>query len=106
MLKRQVRLTYYSISNQMMNKMYFIYIWIDTVKAFLEKNKLGKYNEEDMKKRAEEKKLEEEAEEHLASLCKVGDRCEVSVPNQPKRRATILYVGQQNSNTFAILFFY
>jgi len=82
------------ISNQMMDKIYFIYIWIDTVKAFLERNKLGKYNEEDMKKRAEEKKLEEEAEEHLASLCKVGDRCEVSIPNQPKRRATILYVGQ------------
>ncbi|EFN89861.1 tubulin-folding cofactor B [Harpegnathos saltator] len=66
----------------------------DTVKAFLEKNKLGKYNEEDMKRKAEEKKHEEEAEEHLASLCKVGDRCEVSVPNQPKRRATILYVGK------------
>lgn len=56
-----------------------------------------------MKKRAEEKKLEEEAEEHLASLCKVGDRCEVSVPNQPKRRATILYVGQWNPNTFEII---
>jgi tubulin-folding cofactor B len=68
-------------------------IIIDTVKAFLEKNKLGKYNEEEMKKKAEEKKREEEEEEHLASLCKVEDRCEVSVPNQPKRRATILYVG-------------
>ncbi|XP_032691181.1 tubulin-folding cofactor B [Odontomachus brunneus] len=66
----------------------------DTVKAFLEKNKLGKYNEEDMKRRAEEKKCEEEAEERLASLCKIGNRCEVSVPNQPKRRATILYVGK------------
>ncbi|XP_071571613.1 tubulin-folding cofactor B [Temnothorax nylanderi] len=66
----------------------------DTVKAFLEKNKLGKYNEEDTRRRAEEKKLEEEAEEHLAGLCKVGDRCEVSVLNQPRRRATILYVGK------------
>ena len=56
-----------------------------------------------MKRRAEEKKLEEEAEESLANLCKVGDRCEVSVPNQPKRRATILYVGQ-NLNIFAIVF--
>lgn len=78
----------------MINEMYFIYAWTDTVKAFLERNKLGKYNEEDMKRKAEEKKLEEEAEERLASLCKVGDRCEVSVPNQPKRRASILYVGQ------------
>lgn len=66
----------------------------DTVKAFLEKNKLGKYNEEEVKKRAEEKKCEEEVEERLANLCKIGDRCEVFVPNQPKRRATILYVGQ------------
>ncbi|KAL6431905.1 hypothetical protein ACFW04_007379 [Cataglyphis niger] len=66
----------------------------DTVKAFLEKNKLGKYNEEEMKKKMEEKKREEEAEERLASLCKVGDRCEVSVPNLPRRKATILYVGK------------
>lgn len=66
----------------------------DTVKAFLEKNKLGKYNEEEMRKRAEEKKLEEEAEECLAGLCNIGNRCEISVPNQPRRRATILYVGK------------
>lgn len=66
----------------------------DTVKAFLEKNKLGKYNEEEMKRRAEEKKQEEEAEIAAAQLCKIGDRCEVSVPNQPKRRATIMYVGK------------
>ncbi|KAL0117181.1 hypothetical protein PUN28_010192 [Cardiocondyla obscurior] len=66
----------------------------DTVKAFLEKNKLGKYNQDDVKKRAEEKKLEEEEEERLAGLCKIGDRCIVSVPLQPKRRATILFVGK------------
>ncbi|KAK9303284.1 hypothetical protein QLX08_005043 [Tetragonisca angustula] len=66
----------------------------DTVKAFLEKNKLGKYNEEEMKKRAEEKKQEEEAEVAAAQLCKVGDRCEVCVPNQPKRRAAVMYVGK------------
>lgn len=66
----------------------------DTVKAFLEKNKLGKYNEEEMKRRAEEKKQEEEAEVAAAQLCKVGDRCEVCVPNQPKRRATVMYVGK------------
>lgn len=76
-----------------MSKMCPNYILADTVKAFLEKNKLGKYNEEEMRRRAEEKKLEEEAEERLAGLCKNGDRCEVSVPNQPRRRATILYVG-------------
>lgn len=46
-----------------------------------------------MKKKMEEKKREEEEEERLASLCKIGDRCEVSVPNQPRRRSTILYIG-------------
>ncbi|XP_076165719.1 tubulin-binding cofactor B [Ptiloglossa arizonensis] len=66
----------------------------DTVKAFLEKNKLGKYNEEKMKKKVEEKSQEEEAEAAAAQLCQVGDRCEVCVPNQPKRRAIIMYVGK------------
>ncbi|XP_063983477.1 tubulin-folding cofactor B [Diachasmimorpha longicaudata] len=66
----------------------------DTVKAFLEKNKLGKYNEEELKKREEEKKLEEAAEEALAQALNVGDRCEVQVPSFPKRRATVMYVGK------------
>ncbi|XP_076296586.1 tubulin-binding cofactor B [Lasioglossum baleicum] len=66
----------------------------DTVKAFLEKNKLGKYNKEKAEKKAEEKRQEEEAEEAQANSCHVGERCEVSVPNQPKRRATIMYVGK------------
>lgn len=64
------------------------------MKAFLAKNKLGKYNEEEMKRKAEEKRQEEEAEAAAAQLCKIGNRCEVSVPNQPKRRATIMYVGK------------
>ncbi|XP_078036553.1 tubulin-binding cofactor B [Augochlora pura] len=66
----------------------------DTVKTFLEKNKLGKYNKEKAERKAEEKRQEEAAEEAEAKLCHVGDRCEVSVPNQPKRRATIMYVGK------------
>lgn len=49
-----------------------------------------------MKRKADEKKQEEEAEALAAQLCKIGDRCEVCVPNQPKRRATIMYVGKQN----------
>ncbi|KOC66710.1 Tubulin-folding cofactor B [Habropoda laboriosa] len=67
---------------------------LDTVKAFLEKNKLGKYNEEEMKRKEEERKQEEEAEAAAAQLCNIGDRCEVYVPNQPKRRATIMYIGK------------
>ena len=75
------------------------------MKAFLEKNKLGKYNEEEMKRRAEEKKQEEEAEIAAAQLCKVGDRCEVCVPNQPKRRATVMYVGKYTKSNLNLLLY-
>lgn len=66
----------------------------DTVKAFLAKNKLGKYNEEEMKKKNEEKQKEDNIEEALAKSFICGNRCEVNVPGQPKRRATIMYVGK------------
>lgn len=72
----------------------------------MEKNKLGKYNEEEMKRRAEEKKQEEEAEIAAAQLCKVGDRCEVCVPNQPKRRATIMYIGKYSYSCLNLLLDY
>ncbi|KAJ8683039.1 hypothetical protein QAD02_018831 [Eretmocerus hayati] len=66
----------------------------DTVAAFLKEHKLGKYNEEEAKKREEEKLKEREKEEKLISSMKIDDRCEVTVPGNPKRRATIKYIGQ------------
>ncbi|KAJ9582465.1 hypothetical protein L9F63_003158, partial [Diploptera punctata] len=65
----------------------------DTVRSFLERNKLGKFNEEEMKRREEEKRKEEEADEAAAKAAKIGDRCEVRVPGQPVRRATIMFIG-------------
>ncbi|XP_058797336.1 tubulin-folding cofactor B-like [Phymastichus coffea] len=65
----------------------------DTVKAFLKEHKLGKYNEEETAKKENEKRLEQEREEHLAKSMKINDRCEVSVSGNPKRRATVRYVG-------------
>lgn len=65
----------------------------DTVKAFLKEHRLGKYNEEEAKKKEAEKKLEQEKEEQLANSIKVNDRCEVNVAGNPKRRATVRYVG-------------
>lgn len=66
----------------------------DTLKAFLKQNKLGKYNEEEAKKREEEKQRELEKEERLISAMKINDRCEISIPGNPKRRATIMYIGK------------
>lgn len=65
-----------------------------TVKHFLEKNKLGKYNEEDQKRIAEAKLAEQKAMEEAAAAIHIGDRCEVQVSGAPVRRATVMYVGE------------
>jgi len=66
----------------------------DSVRAFKERMKLGQFNEEENKKKAEEARLKEEAEEKKASSLNVDERCEVKVPGQPARRGVVKYVGQ------------
>ena len=69
----------------------------DSVKAFLERNRLGKYNEDDVRRKAEEQQLKEAEEEAAAKAlleAGLGSRCEVSVPGQPKRRGAVRFVGQ------------
>lgn len=64
----------------------------NTVKSFLQQNKLGKYNEEEqqkMKERADEEAKEAEA---LAANAKVGLRCMVMAKG-PRRIGTIMYNG-------------
>jgi tubulin-folding cofactor B len=69
------------------------------VKAFLERNKLGKYSDEEMTQREEKKKKEEKANKIAAKVAKVGDRCEVRVPGQPARRATVMFIGKTHRAT-------
>ena len=66
----------------------------DSVRAFKERNKLGRFNEEEMKRKEAELKAREEKEEEKSQTFNVGDRCEVSVPGQPSRRGEVKYVGQ------------
>lgn len=65
----------------------------DSVKSFLKRNKLGKYNEEEMKEI--EKKREEAAQRELerAQKITVGSRCKVITNNQPTRIGTVMYNG-------------
>jgi len=67
----------------------------DTVQAYLKRNKLGKYNEEEMAELAAEKaRLEEEAKKRATEQgMEVGARCEVTVTGAGKRRGTIQFVG-------------
>nr|CAG4635071.1 EOG090X0DT2 [Alona affinis] len=74
----------------------------DSVKAFLERNRLGKYNEEDVKRKAEEQQLKDAEEEATAKAilaAGLGSRCEVSVSGQPKRRGAVRFVGQTHFKT-------
>lgn len=66
----------------------------DTVKAYLEKNKLGKYNKEEVEKKEQQRKKEEEEEERLAQNIKLNDRCLVKVLGQPQRRGQVMFVGK------------
>ncbi|XP_061714151.1 tubulin-folding cofactor B [Cydia pomonella] len=65
----------------------------DTVRSFLQRNRLGKYNEEEMAKMKEQQQKELEEEARLAAAVLVGARCEVRVPSQGVRRATVRYNG-------------
>ena len=67
-----------------------------TVQDFLKKNKMGKYNPEEMKKLEEDKVAQDKEETELASKIKVDDRCEVKVPGNPTRLGTVKYVGEVN----------
>lgn len=61
----------------------------DSVKTFLMKNKLGKYNEEYAKSKEEQ----EAQEKSLADNIKIGSRCKVTVSNAPTRLGTVMYSG-------------
>uniref|UniRef100_T1IPT7 CAP-Gly domain-containing protein n=1 Tax=Strigamia maritima TaxID=126957 RepID=T1IPT7_STRMM len=64
----------------------------DSARAFLAKNKLGKFSE----KSADQEKLKEsqlKQEKLLADQITVNSRCEVRVPGQMVRRGTVLFVG-------------
>lgn len=66
----------------------------DSVRSFLKRNRLGKYNEEEMKE-IEKKRLEAEQRdlERFNSI-NVGDRCKVLTSGQPTRIGCVMYKGE------------
>ncbi len=54
---------------------------------------MGKYSEDAKaaEERAQQKELEEE---QIAKSMKIGDRCEVAVPKQAKKRGCVMYTGK------------
>ena len=72
-----------------------------TVRDFMKKNKMGKYNPEEVAQIEKEKAEAEKMEKEAASKIAVADRCEVSVPGQVTRRGNIFTL----SLTYALSFY-
>lgn len=53
---------------------YLFLLFSDSVRAFKERNKIGRFNEEAQKKKLEEQQKKEEEEKEKAASMKVGDR--------------------------------
>ncbi|XP_068212336.1 tubulin-folding cofactor B-like [Palaemon carinicauda] len=66
----------------------------DSVKSYLMKNKLGKYNAEEQARIDEERIAAEKAEEEKANTITVGSRCEVKTQGDPTRRGVVMYNGK------------
>lgn len=64
----------------------------NTVRDYLKSNKLGKYNEEEMKALEEKRLHEAHEQEKLASRIDLGNRCRVSAKG-PHRIGTVMYKG-------------
>lgn len=64
----------------------------NTVREYLKSNRLGKYNEEEMKAIEERKKEEELEQEKKAESINIGDRCLVTAKG-PRRLGTVRYKG-------------
>ncbi|XP_030372289.1 tubulin-folding cofactor B [Scaptodrosophila lebanonensis] len=65
----------------------------DTVRNFLLQNRVGKYNEDEMRQREEKRRELAEEIQRRAELCVVGSRCQVTVSGNPTRRGVIKYNG-------------
>lgn len=66
----------------------------DSVRAFKERNKIGRFNPEEQAKHEEEKKKKQEAEAEQAAKITIGNRCEVRIPAQPTKRGEVMFVGE------------
>ncbi|XP_075692134.1 tubulin-folding cofactor B [Rhinoderma darwinii] len=65
----------------------------DSVRSFLKKNRMGKFNEEEAVQKAAEQQQKLEEETLAAEAITSGSRCEVRVVGQPTKRGTVMYVG-------------
>lgn len=67
---------------------------VESVRSFLKKQNLGRFNEEEAAKKKAELTIREEQQKAAAEAISVGSRCKVEVPGQPTKLGTVMYVGK------------
>ncbi|XP_059930483.1 tubulin-folding cofactor B [Gadus macrocephalus] len=65
----------------------------DSVRSFMKKQRVGRFNEEEMAAKESEQAARDAKEEAAASAIPVGSRCQVQVPGQPTKIGAVMYVG-------------
>ena len=78
----------------------FVYEHADSVRAFMQRNKMGQFKEETPEE-IQQKKERAQMEEGAAKAITVGLRCEVTVGNAAPRRGVVMYVGKISSLTLS-----
>ncbi|MCL4130027.1 UNVERIFIED_CONTAM: hypothetical protein GTU68_032872 [Idotea baltica] len=66
----------------------------NSVRSFLQRNKLGKFNEEEQARLTKEKEENERKEEEKAKSIKIGERCEIRLQGEAARRGVVMFVGK------------
>uniref|UniRef100_A0A8C5ARW7 Tubulin folding cofactor B n=1 Tax=Gadus morhua TaxID=8049 RepID=A0A8C5ARW7_GADMO len=66
----------------------------DSVRSFMKKQRVGRFNEEEMAAKESEQVARDAKEEAAASAIPVGSRCQVQVPGQPTKIGAVMYVGK------------
>ncbi|XP_028276428.1 tubulin-folding cofactor B [Parambassis ranga] len=65
----------------------------DSVRSLMKKQRVGRFNEEEVAKKKAELAAQREEQKAAADAISVGNRCKVQVPGQPERLGTVMYVG-------------
>lgn len=65
----------------------------DSARAFMKRQGIGRFNDEEMAKKKAELAAREEENKAAADAISVGNRCQVQAPGQPTKLGTVMYVG-------------
>lgn len=65
----------------------------ESARSFMKKQRVGRFNEEEMAKKKAEVEAREEEQKAAAEAISVGNRCQVQFLGQPTKLGTVMFVG-------------